>query len=126
LEAGGPGRFAQDTVTRIHVTKNQPDFTHSTLGETMPTKQQDQQRQAHEGPEGQRLHAVIAKQVMSTLGRPDDFQRVQVRPLWQDHYRVNVLVGVDAASIKVAHSYFMVAEGGGNIIASTPPLSRQY
>jgi hypothetical protein len=92
----------------------------------MPTTQQGQQRQAQERQEGQRLNAVIAKRVMSTLGRPDDFQRVQVRPLWQDHYRVNVLVGVDAASVKVAHSYFLVAEGDGNITASTPPLSRQY
>jgi hypothetical protein len=91
----------------------------------MPTTQQGQ-RQAQERQEGQRLNAVIAKRVMSTLGRPDDFQRVQVRPLWQDHYRVNVLVGVDAASVKVAHSYFLVAEGDGNITASTPPLSRQY
>jgi hypothetical protein len=92
----------------------------------MPTKQQDHQHQDQERQEGQRLNAVIAKRVMSTLGRPDDFQRVQVRPLWQDHYRVNVLVGVDAASVKVAHSYFLVAEGDGNITASTPPLSRQY
>ena len=92
----------------------------------MPTTQQDQQQQAQERQEGQRLNAVIARRVMSTLGRPDDFQRVQVRPLWQDHYRVNVLVGVDAASVKVAHSYFLVAEGDGNITASTPPLSRQY
>jgi hypothetical protein len=92
----------------------------------MPTTQQGQQQQVQERQEGQRLNAVIAKRVMSTLGRPDDFQRVQVRPLWQDHYRVNVLVGVDAASVKVAHSYFLVAEGDGNITASTPPLSRQY
>jgi hypothetical protein len=92
----------------------------------MPTTQQGQQQQVQERQEGQRLHSVIGNHVMSTLGRPDDFQRVQVRPLWQDHYRVNVLVGVDAASVKVAHSYFLVTEGDGNITASTPPLSRQY
>ncbi len=91
----------------------------------MPTKEQDVQ-QVQERQEGQRLHALLAKHVMSTLGRPEDFQRVQVWPLWQDHYRVNVLVGVDAASTKVAHSYFLVAEGDGNVLASTPPLSRQY
>jgi hypothetical protein len=51
---------------------------------------------------------------------------VQVRQLWEDHYRVNILVGVDAASAKVAHSYFLVADGNGNILASTPQLKKRY
>ena len=92
----------------------------------MPTKQLDQQHQSQESQEGQQLHAVIGKHVLSTLGHPGDLHRVQVRPLWQDHYRVNVLVGVDAASVKIAHSYFLVTDGDGTIVASTPRLSRQY
>ena len=92
----------------------------------MPTTQQDQQQQAQERQEGQRLNAVIAKRVMSTLGRPDDFQRVQVRPLWQDHYRVNVLVGPDATAVRVAHSYFLAADGEGKITAPTPKIAREY
>src|SRR5205085_12692108 len=99
---------------------------HYTLGETMPTKQQDQPKQVQERQEGQRLHSVIGNHVMSTLGRPDDFQRVQVRPLWEDHYRVNVLVGADAASAKVAHSYFLVADGDGAILTSIPTIARRY
>jgi hypothetical protein len=50
----------------------------------------------------------------------------QVRPLWQDHYRVNVFIGADAASAKIAHSYFLVVNSDGNIIASTPKITRQY
>jgi hypothetical protein len=49
-----------------------------------------------------------------------------VQRLWEDHYRVNVLVGVDAASAKVAHSYFLVADPNGTIIASTPKIRREY
>jgi hypothetical protein len=51
---------------------------------------------------------------------------VQVRSLWGDHYRVNVFVGPDPAMAKVAHSYFLVADGDGNILASTPTITRQY
>jgi hypothetical protein len=72
------------------------------------------------------LRALIGEQVMHTLGKPDDLLGVQVRELWEDHYRVNVLVGVDPAFVRVADSYFVVADGEGNIVASTPKVTRQY
>ena len=62
---------------------------------------------------------------MADLGRPADLHRVQVRLLWGDHYRVNVFVG-DAASCKVAHSFFLKADGNGKILASTPTIARAY
>jgi hypothetical protein len=92
----------------------------------MTTAKQDKQPADHEKNGGQQLAAVIGKHVLHTLGQPDDLHRVQVRPLWQDHYRVNVVVGANAASVKVAHSYFLVADGDGNIVACTPELTRQY
>jgi hypothetical protein len=46
--------------------------------------------------------------------------------LWEDHYRVNVLVGPDAASARVANSYFLVVDGDGAIVTSTPRLTRLY
>jgi hypothetical protein len=76
--------------------------------------------------ERERLNAVVGKRVMDTLGQPGDLHAVQVRWLWEDHYRVNVFVGVDAASAKVANSFFLVADDHGNIIASTPTIQRQY
>ncbi len=90
------------------------------------TQQQGEQHTDQKNPGGPDFAAVIGKQVLRALGRPGDLQRVQVRPLWEDHYRVNVLVGVDAGSAKVAHSYFLVADGDGNIIACTPRISRRY
>jgi len=69
---------------------------------------------------------VIGKHVIHTLGLPGDLYGVQVRHLWEDHFRVNILVGLDAASVKVAHSYFLVADSDGNIVASTPKITRHY
>jgi hypothetical protein len=72
------------------------------------------------------LDGAISKQVLLGLGQPEGLHLVQVRFLWEDHYRVNVFVGVDAASAKVAHSYFLVADGTGTILASTPKITNQY
>jgi len=76
--------------------------------------------------ERERLNAAVGKRVMDTLGKPGDLRAVQVRWLWEHHYRVNVFVGLDAASAKVANSFFLVADDDGKIIASTPTIQRQY
>jgi hypothetical protein len=79
-----------------------------------------------ERPEPDPLSGLIGGKVLGLLGEPGGLHRVQVRPLWEGHYRVNVLVGPDAASTKVAHSYFLVADGDGNILGSTPRITKQY
>jgi len=93
---------------------------------TMAAKQQDRQNADAEQRDREALKSLIGKRVMHTLGQPGDLQTVQVRLLWGDRYRVNVLVGVNAASARVAHSYFLVADSDGNISASTPKITRQY
>jgi hypothetical protein len=70
--------------------------------------------------------AVIAEQVLHALGRPTDLLQVQVRNLWQKHYRVNILVGPDVASVRIMHSYFLVADSDGNIATSTPAITKKY
>jgi hypothetical protein len=96
------------------------------LDETMSTQQQDNQHRDQEKQSRQQRKTAIGKQVIHTLGQPGHLHGVQVRHLWEDHYRVNILVGLDAASAKVAHSYFLVADSDGNIVASTPKITRQY
>ena len=49
-----------------------------------------------------------------------------VRPLWQDHYRVNVFVGGNAVLAKIANSYFVQADGDGNIVKASPKITKQY
>jgi hypothetical protein len=92
----------------------------------MPTQQRPEPHAESEKSAPPQLNAVIGKQVMQRLGQPDNLQRVQVCRLWEDHYRVNVLVGADAASVKVAHSYFLEADGDGTILTSAPKIARRY
>jgi hypothetical protein len=72
------------------------------------------------------LHAIIGEQVIHGLGEPSDLLKVQVKPLWDDHYRVNVLAGADAASVRIAASYFVVANSEGTLTACTPKIVRQF
>jgi hypothetical protein len=85
-----------------------------------------QRRPERKANEGGLLEAVVRDNVMYDLGRPERLHHVQVRCVWGDHYRVNVFVGEDAASAKVAHSYFLEADGDGKILASTPAITRLY
>ena len=92
----------------------------------MPTKEQDKQQKDLAKEAHQQRSAFIVGQLMHALGRPAALYRVEVRPLWEDHYRVNVFVGADAGSTRVAQSYFLVTDEDGNILASTPKITRQY
>jgi hypothetical protein len=51
---------------------------------------------------------------------------LEVRSLWEDHYRVNVFVGPDAATSTIAHSYFLVTDKDGAVVASDPDIARRY
>jgi hypothetical protein len=93
---------------------------------TVPTTQQREQRKDLDQHKRETLNNLIGEQVLHTLGRPGDLFKVQVRPLWENHYRVNVLIGPDAASVKVANSFFLNADSDGNIGQSTPEITKQY
>jgi hypothetical protein len=88
---------------------------------------QEQHQQAEQALQLRRsLEAVIRDNVVCDLGRPAGLYQVQVRPLWEDMYRVNVFVGADAASAKVADSFFLQADGEGKILSSAPAITRRY
>jgi hypothetical protein len=92
----------------------------------MPPSKEEKQFAEQDKHERQKRSAAIGQQVLHTLGQPGELQGVQVRPLWEDHYRVNVLVGPDAASSRVAHSYFLVVDSAGKVLTTTPTLRRHY
>ena len=92
----------------------------------MPIQQKEKQDRDQDRQEGQQRSALIGQNVLRALGQPADLHKVQVRQLWEDHYRANVLVGADAASTKVAHSYFLLVGNDGNIIAATPAIVKRY
>jgi hypothetical protein len=92
----------------------------------MSAKQKDAQQNDPKPAESRPLIEIIGRQVLDALGRPTDFQRVRVCPLWTGHFRVNVFVGNDTSSVRVANSYFLIADTAGNIINSEPAITRQY
>lgn len=92
----------------------------------MPVQQPDKKPAEQDAARCRRLADAVSTHVLSALGRPADLQRVQVRPLWQDRYRVNVFVGVDAVSSRVAHSFFLVIDDNGALLGSVPEITKQY
>ena len=91
--------------------------------QTKPPREQHIDLERHKR---ETLNALIGERVIHTLGEPADLLQVQVRRLWENYYRVNILIGADAASGKVANSYFLQADGEGNILQSTPKILKQY
>lgn len=77
--------------------------------------------------DGDAVPAVVGYHVMAVLGRPKEYHRVDVHPLWKDHYRVNVVVGsLDSYSWRIAHSYFVNADASGTISSTIPKLKKCY
>jgi len=69
---------------------------------------------------------LIGKHVLDVLGKPGDLLLIQVRPLWDRRYRVNIVVGTNVTSARVANSFFLEADEDGTVIASTPRIKKQY
>src|SRR5207249_10797464 len=67
-------------------------------GGAVMTAEQRQRSRADERLLLEKLSTLIGERVLSQLGQPVDLHRVQVRRLWDGHYRVNILIGADAAS----------------------------
>jgi hypothetical protein len=86
----------------------------------------DKQELDQERQHSRLLDSTIGQQVMETLGKPEDLHKVLVRRLWDNHYRVNIFVGADDYSNKIAHSYFLVADGDGKILTATPKTTKKY
>ncbi len=92
----------------------------------MPTTEPAEQDKKLEKQKGDTLNLLIGEQVIHTLGKPDGLYDVQVRRLWEDRYRVNVVIGESAASPTIANSYFVRADGDGKIVESNPKIKKQY
>jgi hypothetical protein len=73
----------------------------------------------------EQAHALCVS-VLTALGRPVNFFKISAVRLWEDHFRVNVQTGADAASVLIAHSFFVATDGKGNVLESTPRITRLY
>ena len=92
----------------------------------MKSTPEDKPAASPEKKERGQFCAEIGKHVIRALGQPADLYRVQVRELGDNHYRVNVFIGADTNSFRLAHSYFLVADEDGKVVNSTPEITRQY
>ena len=94
----------------------------------MPNKLQVEQpkEKTLEKDKRETLDDLIGEQVIHALGKPIDLRKVQVRKVWKDHYRVNVIVGETAGSVRLAHSYFLKIDSDGSLITATPKITKQY
>ena len=92
----------------------------------MPTTPEREQQKNLEQHQRETMSALVGEQVIHTLGRPGRLFKVQVRPLWENNYRVNILIGEEAVSARIANSFFVEADGDGNIAKTTPQITTQY
>ena len=72
------------------------------------------------------MNAIIAKHVIGSLGSPVNMLKVKVNPVGSDRYRVNVMVGKTVGTARVADSFFLTADRHGNIVTSSPEITRLY
>lgn len=73
------------------------------------------------GADHHKATEAIQGHVLRRLGGAAEF-RVRVQPLWANHYRVNVYAGLGGPEAAISHSFFLVADAAGNVLASTPAL----
>jgi len=92
----------------------------------MQNKMQCEQAKVNRCEMNNALDSVISEQVIQALGAPCDLRNVQIRRLWADHYRVNVLVGSNASNVKVANSFFVTIDEDGKVVTSAPKITKQY
>ncbi len=91
----------------------------------MPATGLDEPRKDKGLPDTEKLNVLIGSHILRALGGAAGKGRVQVRPLWDGYYRVNIVVGDGSGCFTIARSYFLRTDGAGNVLESTPKLTRQ-
>jgi hypothetical protein len=114
------------SYSAVIVLGNRPGLSFNDLESTMATKQANEAVTEQKHQEADKLHGTIGQHVLHVLGKPPGLHRLQIRHLWADRYRVNVLIGADPTCATVGHSYFLVADGDGNVVTSNPAITKRY
>jgi hypothetical protein len=92
----------------------------------MPANKQREESKPVDKAKLDTLTDFIQQQVLQSLGKPRNLLKVQVNPVWDNHYRVNIFVGSDGASATIPNSFFLVVDTEGSVIAATPKIVKQY
>lgn len=71
---------------------------------------------------------LIAERVLYQLGEPGNLFRVDVKHLWRNHFRVNVLIHAASPTlnkgVEVSDSFFVTLADDG--LAASPAITRKY
>ena len=92
----------------------------------MTTTQQSDQGKEERSIAREVRNALIGKYVVHSLGSPADLLKVQVNPVGNDRYRVNVYVGKHINSARIVDSFFLTTDEEGNITTCSPKIVRLY
>ena len=65
---------------------------------------------------------AVRDHVLRSLGGPATRLLVRVRPLWGNHFRVNVYAGLNGPEATIAHSYFVVTDESGEVLNTVPAI----
>ena len=82
-----------------------------------------------EEPKQPDFSPVIRDAVLERLGKPKDFWKVDVKPLWENRFRVNVWteeMGRIGPTHRIVDSFFIIASPEGGIVESRPQISKKY
>jgi hypothetical protein len=92
----------------------------------MTTTRRSELQREEEKVAAERLAVPIRQQVLQALGTPPGWHMVQVRSLWGDYFRVNVLVGESITSFSIRHSFFLLTDGEGSVLEASPEMVKRY
>jgi hypothetical protein len=104
-------------------TRREEEIT--TREETMPATGLDGPCRDKELQDLEKLKTLIGSHVLRAIGGAGGKGLVQVRPLWDGYYRVNLVVGDGPGCVTIPRSYFLRTDGAGNVLESTPKLTKR-
>ena len=90
------------------------------------TARQTELRREEEQVAAERLAVRIRQQVLQKIGTPLGWHVVQVKPLWGDYFRVNVLIGESITTYTIRHSFFLLTDGEGGVVEASPEMVKSY
>lgn len=94
-------------------------------------KEREERERMRLAGEQQRKH--VGSEIMSLLGAPSKFVRVDARRVGNRAFRVNVHVEHRDESelcvfqqTRIAHSFYVEVDGDGDVMTTQPPIRRIY
>lgn len=88
------------------------------------------EKESKEELQEKKTKAIIEKYILDNLGRPKNYYQTQVKPLWANFYRVNIVIAIKekesmVVEYSISDSFFMKLEEG-EVVTCEPKIQRRY